>query len=77
MNRNEAVTYLKELLNQCKDMSPDAVSFQQHNQDSAGYSVRIKGALHPADKLAVKEIARKFRYEVTEDPEGVVIYNPI
>jgi hypothetical protein len=75
MNRDEAVTYLKEVLMQCKDMSPEEVSFQQQT-NAEGFCVHIKGAIHPADKEVVKEVAKKFSYEVKEDANSVVVYTP-
>ena len=59
MDRNEAVTYLKELLSQC-DMSPASVSFENPKEsDSVGYRVHNKGAIQESDKQAVRDVAKK------------------
>jgi hypothetical protein len=75
LDRNEAVTYLKELLKACNDMSPEAVSFEQpKNQESIGYTVRIKGFIDAANKQAVNDIARKHSLTVKEENCEVLIY---
>ncbi len=77
MQRNEAVTYLKELLVACDNMSPQAVSFENNKaENSAGYRVHIKGTIFESDKQAVKDIAKKYSLEVSEEPEEVVVYKP-
>ncbi len=77
MDRNEAVTYLKELFNQCNDMSPNSVSFeQQKNGDYIGYRVHIKGAIHESDKQIVRDLAKKHSLAVKANDEGVVVYKP-
>ncbi len=74
MDRNEAVTYLKELLNTC-DMSPDAVSFENpKDSDSIGYRVHIKGQIHETDKQAVRNIAKKHSLTVKEQSDEVIVY---
>lgn len=75
--RNEAVTYLKELLTVCNEMSPDSVSFEKPNDsDSTGYTVHIKGAIQDSDKRVVKEVAKKYSLAVKENLNGVVVYKP-
>jgi hypothetical protein len=77
MQRNEAVTYLKELLNACDNMSPQAVSFESHaNSQSTDYRVHIKGAIYESDKQLVKDIAKKHSLTVKEESDEVVIYKP-
>ncbi|MCW3999669.1 MAG: hypothetical protein NWE93_05475 [Candidatus Bathyarchaeota archaeon] len=75
MNRKDAVAYLKELLIQCKEMSPEAVTFQAQNQNTTDYRVLIKGSMNSTDKAAVKEIARKYSYQIKEDFDSIEIYN--
>ena len=78
MERNEAVTYLKDLLVVCNEMSPEVVSFEKpKNNQAVGYTVHIKGAILDSDKQAVKEVAKRHRLAVKEDLSGVVIYKPI
>jgi len=77
MNRNEAVTYLKELLNQCNGMSPNAVSFDQLRTDgSINYTVHIRGSIAESEKQIVCEIAKKQGFAVKDNSDGVVIFNP-
>ncbi len=78
MERNEAVTYLKELLTVCNDMSPEAVSFEKpKDNDFSGYAVHIKGAILDSDKQAVREVAKKHSLAVRENLNGVVVYKPV
>ena len=58
MDRNEAVNYLKELLKNCNNLSPESVAFDQP-ADCQGYTVRIKGAILETDKQAVRDTAKK------------------
>lgn len=75
MNRNEAITYLKELLSQCNDMSPASVSFENpKNSDSVGYRIHIKGKIYASDMQKVREIAKKYSLAVKEEVDGVVVY---
>ncbi len=77
MNRNEAVTYLKELLSQCNDMSPASVYFENpKNSDSVGYRVHIKGKIYESDMQQVRDIAKKYSLAVKEEADGVVVYKP-
>ena len=75
MDRNEAVTYLKELLNTCQSMSPQAVSFEK-NGASAGFKVHIKGVTNEPDKEKIRGIAQKHSLAVEEESDAVVIYKP-
>ena len=77
MDRNEAVTYLKEVLSLCHDMSPDSVSFEKpSDSDSVGYRVCIKGTIHESDRQMVRDIAKKHSFAVKEDANGIVVYKP-
>ncbi len=77
MQRNEAVTYLKELLAVCNEMSPQVVSFENpKNSATVGYIVHIKGEIHDSDKQAVRDVARRQRLAVKEDISEVVVYKP-
>jgi hypothetical protein len=77
MDRNEAVTYLKELLSLCGELSPESVSFENpKNSISVGYRVHIKGTIQEYDKQKVRDIAKKHSLAVQEDTDGVVIYKP-
>lgn len=77
MNRSEAIIYLKELLSQCNDLSPECFSFETPtDSNSIGYRVQIKGKIGASDKQSVKEVAKKHDLSVQEDPDGVIIYKP-
>lgn len=75
MNRNEALTYLKELLTQCNGMSPNAVSLEPKSSDPS-YSIHIKGSINEADKQIVIQIAKNHNLAVKESADGVVVYKP-
>jgi hypothetical protein len=77
LDRSEAVTYLKELLSQCNDLSPESVSFETPiNSNSIGYRIHIKGTICDSNKQSVREIAKKHSLSVQEELNGVVIYKP-
>ena len=75
MDRSEAVNYLKELLRNCTNMSPEAVSFEQPT-GYQGYAVRIKGALYETDKETVRNIAKKYCLAVKEEKDQILIFKP-
>ena len=75
MDRSEAVNYLKELLRNCTNMSPEAVSFEQP-AGYHGYTVRIKGTLYDTDKETVRNIAKKYCLAVKEEKDQVLIFKP-
>lgn len=77
MNRHEAVTYLKDLLNVCNEMSPDAVSFENLQNDTSGYRLRIRGTIQECDKQKVRDIAKKHSLEVKENQNEVIVYTPL
>ena len=75
MERNEAINYLKELLRNCTNMSPEAVSFEQP-AGCQGFTVRIKGALYETEKENVRNIAKKYCLAVREEKDQVFIFRP-
>jgi hypothetical protein len=75
MDRSEAVNYLKELLRNCTNMSPEAVSFEQL-AGYQGYTVRIKGLLYETDKETVRNVAKKYCLAVREEKDQVLIFKP-
>jgi hypothetical protein len=56
MERTEAMSYLKEILSLCADMSPISVSFEHSKSEdnSPSYRLHIKGAIQDTDKEKVK-----------------------
>jgi hypothetical protein len=76
--RNEAVTYLKEILTECGDLIPEILSFETSDNDLAkGLQVRIKGRIQEAEMQIVKQVAEKHSYEVQENADGIIIYKPL
>jgi hypothetical protein len=76
MNRSEAVIYLKELLSRCSEMSPNAVSFEeQRTANTINGRLHIMGSIGEIEKQVVHELAKKHSFQVTDNNEGVVIYN--
>ena len=79
MNRNEAVTYLKEINNSCKSMSPDAVTLlhsSPNDPNTIGYKIHIKTMLDNENKQQVTNIAKKHNLAVKEEKGEVIIYQP-
>ncbi len=77
MNRNEAVSYLKDLLSQCNDLSPNAVSFEQAtDMQSTGYIIHIKGTMQESEKQEVRNVAQKYSLQVKDNTNGVIVYKP-
>jgi hypothetical protein len=75
LDRSEAIVYLKALLCQCNDFSPESVSFETPvNTNSIGLQVHIRGTFFEKDKYWVREVAKKQRLLVQEDLDGFVIY---
>lgn len=78
MNRNEAVSYLKDLLSQCNGMSPNAVSFEQKGgMNSEGYVIHIRGRIEASERQVVRNVAQKYSFQVKDNSDGVVVYKPI
>jgi hypothetical protein len=78
LDRSEAIIYLKELLSQCNDLSPESVSFDTpiNSKKTIGLQVHIKGTIFESDKHWVREVAKKHSLSVQEDLDGVIIYRP-
>ncbi len=76
MKRNEAVTYLKELLTECNDMALNSVSFEEQKiGGTINYKLHIRGRIPEADKAVARDIAKKFSYQVADSEEGVTVFN--
>ena len=67
MDRSEAVTYLKELLTICSDMSPQALSVENNH---------IKGPIDDSYRQAVLDVAKRNSLQVKEEKDETVIYRP-
>jgi len=75
MDRSEAIVYLKELLRNCTNMSPEAVSFEQ-TAGYKGFTIRIKGAVYETDKDTIRNIAKKHWLAVKEEQDQFLIFKP-
>jgi hypothetical protein len=78
MERTEAMSYLKEILSTCSEMSPNSVSFEQtgNGEKSSIFKLHIKGKMQDTDKEKVKNIAEKHSLAVQEEHDEVVVYKP-
>ena len=78
MNRNEAVTCLKEITNICTNMSPDSISLVHSGSDvqKSTYQVHIKTSLDDETKQQLQNIAEKHSLALKEDGGKVIIYQP-
>ncbi len=76
MYREEAITYLKELLSKCTAMSPNVISFEKNNSDAVGYRVHITGDIAQSEKMVVQDVAKKYNLSVKDNGEGVIVYKP-
>jgi hypothetical protein len=77
MNRNEALTYLKELISSCSYMSPSAVSFEEHKtEDRTNVSVHIRGGIGDVEKEIVRDLAKKHSLQVKDTLDDLVVFNP-
>ncbi|MDI9577889.1 MAG: hypothetical protein WC203_07485 [Candidatus Bathyarchaeia archaeon] len=70
MERNGAMSYLKELLGTDIGISPDSVSIEP--QQDRVVKIRIK----TQDRVSIRDIAKKRGLKVSEEGESVVIYEP-
>jgi hypothetical protein len=77
VDRSEAITYLKELLSKCNDLSPESVSFETAiDKNAIGLQVHIKGTIFDSDKFWVREVAKELSLSVQENRDGVIIFTP-
>ena len=71
LKRDEALSFLKEVLNASPYMSPEALSLTQLG-DSNNYSLNIKEYF---DSKILKEIAQKRHLMVKEEKNVTVVYS--
>jgi hypothetical protein len=70
LNRKEALSYLKEVLDACKqECSPDKILFEK-NRDNI--IIRMKSA--DLSGQTIREVARKYSYNVNEENGEFVIF---
>ena len=78
MNKQEASSFLKELLTKCKMDSNSFILIEPNPNDalSTGYKVRIKTILNNECRQQIKEITKKHDLAVIEEQTQIVIYKP-
>ena len=72
LKRDEALSFLKEVLNESPYISPEAVILKQ-SKDSDSYTVNIKETF---SSQTVKNIARKHNLSVKEEEDMTVVCTP-
>jgi hypothetical protein len=78
MNKQEASTFLKELLSKCNMDSNSFVLVEPNPEDtlSTGYKVRIKTVLNNECRQQIREITKKHDLAVIEEHVQIIIYKP-
>ncbi len=78
MNKQEASTFLKELLTKCKMDSDSFILVEPNPKDtlSTGYKVRVKTILNNECRQQIKEITKKHDLAVIEEQIQIIIYKP-
>ena len=72
MRREEALSFLKEILSESPFMTLEAIILNQ-SQDSTSYTVDIKEAF---SCQIVKDIARKHNLSVKEEKDRTIVFTP-
>jgi hypothetical protein len=75
MERNEAITCLKDILRFNSNLSPSAVTFRKL-QDQTGHSLHVKGIMQQSERQMIEEIAKKHSLAVKQDSDGLTIFKP-
>ena len=79
MNRNEAVTLYKEIMNLCESMGSSAVNLMVSKPDdpkATGYQVRIRAALDSKSAQQIRSITEKRSLAMKEENGEVIIFKP-
>lgn len=78
MNKQEASSFLKELLAKCKMDSDSFILVEPNPGDilSTGYKVRIKTILNNECRKQIREITKKYDLAVIEEQIQIIIYKP-
>ena len=78
MNKQEASSFLKELLAKCKMDSDSFILVEPNPSDtlSTGYKVRIKTVLNNECRKQIREITKKYDLAVIEEQIQIIIYKP-
>jgi hypothetical protein len=78
MNKQEASSFLKEVLTRCKLGSDSFVLLEPNAADtlSTGYKLRIKTILDNECRQQLREITKKHDLAVVEEQIQITIYKP-
>lgn len=78
MNRQEARSFLKELLAKCNLGSDSFVLEEPTAKDilSTGYKIRIDTILDNECRQQIKEITKKHNLAVIEERSQIIVYKP-
>ncbi len=78
MNKQEATSFLKELLAKCKMDSESFILMEPSPNDalSTGYKVRIKTILNNECRQQIREITKKYDLAVIEEQTQIIVYKP-
>ena len=78
MNKQEASTFLKSLLTECKLDSNSFILLEPNPADtlSTGYKIRIKTILDNDCRQLIKGITKKHDLAVVEEQNQIIVYKP-
>jgi hypothetical protein len=78
MNKQEASTFLKELLSKCELDSNSFILMEPNPEDklSTGYKIRIIAILDNDCRQKVKGITKKHDLAVMEEQNHIILYKP-
>jgi hypothetical protein len=78
MNKQEASSFLKELLAECKLDSNSFILMEPNPKDSlsTGYKIRIKTVLENECRQRLREITKKYDLAVIEEQNQIIVYKP-
>jgi hypothetical protein len=78
MNKQEAGSFLKELLIKCEMDSDSFILVEPNPKDtlSNGYKVRVKTILNNECRKQIREITKKYDLAVIEEEFQIIIYKP-
>ncbi len=74
MNREEATACLKEILNSCINVNPDAFLLMESSPGATGYTIYMKANLDSACKEQVSRIISQHNLSMREENGGIVIF---
>ena len=72
LRRDEALLFLKELLSESPNMTPEAISLLQ-SKDPSSYTVHIKEKL---SSQTIRDVAQKLNLLMKEEKDTMVVYSP-